>query len=156
MLFSTVLAAAVTKRDYTILTSYTPGCLCTASDIHFKEYAYSAKIAKCERSVSSGEKARVAKPYGVAKSEYPNYIFDHLIPLSIGGSNDDDNIWPMPIAQENGGKDVVEKKAFEQLSNGQITQRQAITMVLNYVNNLYGTSYTADRVMSRRCAGQNH
>ncbi|KAI8911013.1 hypothetical protein EDD86DRAFT_204210 [Gorgonomyces haynaldii] len=156
MFFASVLAVAVVKRSSTILPDYTPGCLCTTSDAHFSENAYPEGIPKCTRSVSTAEKTRVAKPYGVAKSDWPNYEFDHFIPLGIGGSNDDDNLWPQPEAGGSLDKDKVENQAYQQLSKGQITQRQAVKMILDWTNNAYGTNYNVDQVMERECTGQNH
>ncbi|KAI9337127.1 hypothetical protein DFJ73DRAFT_962394 [Zopfochytrium polystomum] len=118
------------------------GKLCTPSDPHYSGQAYG--IAKCERSVSSSEKDQVAAHYGLLASEYSSVEFDHMIPLGIGGSNDYTNLWPQrgPTGQsEAGAKDKVENDAYNKLSAGTITQKQAVQMICDWMNNQYGTSY---------------
>ena len=34
--------------------------------------------------------------YGLRPGPHPDYEVDHLIPLGIGGSDDDRNLWPEP------------------------------------------------------------
>ncbi|KAI8911014.1 hypothetical protein EDD86DRAFT_131674 [Gorgonomyces haynaldii] len=154
MLFPTVLAAAIS--NFNINPTWTPGCLCTPSDKHFDSLAYPGQVPKCTRSVSASQKAQVAKPYGVPKSDWPNYEFDHFIPLAIGGSNDQDNIWPQAEAGGSLDKDKIENAAYQQLKKGQITQKEAVQMILDWTNNAYGTDYDIDQVMTRECTGTNH
>lgn len=50
--------------------------------------------AKSVRNVTSATRNDVLRQYDFkAKGEFE---VDHLIPLSIGGSNDEDNLWPQP------------------------------------------------------------
>jgi hypothetical protein len=71
-----------------------PGHFCTTKDSHFKEYRYSEKIAYCRRSVSKGKKNYVYEVYGIPKKCRGSYTIDHIIPLSLGGSNQVENLWP--------------------------------------------------------------
>lgn len=51
------------------------------------------------RNVTHATKRRVCRSYGITTGcPGPGYEIDHLIPLSLGGSNDDKNLWPQPIA----------------------------------------------------------
>jgi hypothetical protein len=34
--------------------------------------------------------------YGLAPGPHPDYEVDHLVPLGIGGADDDKNLWPEP------------------------------------------------------------
>ncbi|KAI8911556.1 hypothetical protein EDD86DRAFT_119747 [Gorgonomyces haynaldii] len=153
MIFPVVFAAAVVKLSNTILPDYTPGCRCTANDIHFSQYAYPESIPKCTHRASAAEKSRVAQPYGLARSQWPDVEFDRFIPLGLGGSHDDDKLWPQPHADGSYDKDDVENSTYQQLSQGQITQREAIQMILDWTNSAYGTNYNAEQVMNRQCSG---
>jgi hypothetical protein len=37
--------------------------------------------------------------YGLKPGPHPNFEVDHLIPLGIGGSDDDRKVWPEPRRQ---------------------------------------------------------
>src|SRR5262245_32499514 len=74
--------------------SETPGELCTDSDSDFYEYRYKEEIAYCKRNVSSQLKANIYDEYEIPKDERRDYTIDHFIPLSIGGSNHQVNLWP--------------------------------------------------------------
>lgn len=114
-------------------TQITPGILCSESDPNFGGYAYPSHVAKCIRNVSESEKSQIAQAYGnIKKSEWPNYEFDHLIPLCAGGSNDIRNIWPQPI-QEAHGKDILENDICTQLRSGQMNQQQALAKVNQWI-----------------------
>jgi hypothetical protein len=109
--------------------SLTPGKLCTPDDPDFVEYRYDAQIPYCQRSVTNAEKAQVAAGYNVDPADWSQYEFDHLIPLSLGGSDDPSNIWPQRLdaARE---KDKLETQLYNQLKNGQITQDDAVQQIL--------------------------
>ncbi|KAJ3311235.1 hypothetical protein HDU76_003169 [Blyttiomyces sp. JEL0837] len=126
--------------------SYTTGQLCSPSDPWYQGEAYG--ISKCTRHVTRAEKDEVAAHYGTDPSEYSSVEFDHLIPLGIGGSNDASNLWPQPGPSgqsDSGSKDAVENQAYQQLSSGQISQREAVQMICDWLNQNYGTSYSADQ-----------
>jgi len=107
----------------------TPGALCTSQDPNFSGYAYPEKIARCNRNVNDVEKNQVAQNYGsIPKDQWPQYEFDHLIPLCAGGSNDIHNIWPQPIAEAH-EKDVLENDICGGLRAGTMTQAEALKKV---------------------------
>src|SRR5271168_3872578 len=39
---------------------------------------------------------RIMAEYGLPPGPHPDYEIDHLIPLGIGGADDDKNLWPEP------------------------------------------------------------
>jgi hypothetical protein len=39
---------------------------------------------------------RIMIEYGLAPGAHPDFEIDHLIPLGIGGADDDKNLWPEP------------------------------------------------------------
>jgi hypothetical protein len=48
------------------------------------------------RHVRVSMKRQVAEAYGVARTEWSNYEFDHLVPRELGGADDAANLWPQP------------------------------------------------------------
>ena len=111
----------------------TPGSLCTPSDPDFTGFRYAAHVAYCARNVSPAEKAGVAEAYGgIPEANWPQYEFDHLIPLNAGGSNHADNIWPQPLGEAH-EKDKVEEATYVGLTNGTLTQEQAVQMIQGWI-----------------------
>lgn len=74
----------------------TPGALCENSNT----FRYPAKIRYCKRDVESKLKNRIIADYDsqfkydIQKMPRGDFKIDHFIPLSIGGSNDESNLWP--------------------------------------------------------------
>ncbi len=104
---------------------FTTGTLCTDGDASFDGYRYAEQIPHCARHVTSAMKSAVGAYYGIAKSDFPLYEFDHYIPLGLGGSTDVTNLWPQPI-DEAPEKDALEQSLFDQLAKGLITQSDAV------------------------------
>ncbi|MEQ1878618.1 MAG: HNH endonuclease signature motif containing protein [Bdellovibrionia bacterium] len=71
-----------------------PGGLCSTSDGHFTGYRYTIKIPVCRRHVTDGMKNQIYNDYGIPENCRRSYTIDHIIPLSIGGSNRYENLWP--------------------------------------------------------------
>lgn len=68
---------------------------------------------------------RIMAEYGLPGGAHEAYEIDHLIPLSIGGSDDDANLWPEPrrmIEKEWSAerKDDLEARLRELVCSGQI------------------------------------
>lgn len=78
-----------------------PGHRCTVNDPSFRGYRYSWKLPVCNRSVSHELKVMVYKTYNIPEKCWNNYTIDHIIPLSIGGSNKYENLWPEHKAVKN-------------------------------------------------------
>jgi len=111
--------------------AFTPGKLCTPNDPGFQEYRYAEQIPYCRRNVTAQMKQEIAAHYGVPQSDWPNYEFDHLIPLAIGGDSHVDNIWPQPHGNPDGsnGKDRLEMQLYLQMKAGTLKQAEAIRQI---------------------------
>lgn len=68
----------------------TPGLVLTSS----KRKVCTSGYAQTVRHVTEGTKRRVEDAYGFDRSQA--HEIDHLVPLSLGGSNDQQNLWPEP------------------------------------------------------------
>jgi hypothetical protein len=108
--------------------SLTTGSLCSSQDPDFAEYRYQEKIAYCKRSVSASDKEAVYRLYGVSKKCQKEYTIDHYIPLSVGGTNRQDNLWPEPKSIKALRKNL-ELELFQAVSNGRLTQSEAIQRI---------------------------
>jgi hypothetical protein len=85
--------------------------------------------AKVPRDVTSKSKAFVRQTYN---DQNPGEI-DHKVPLELGGSNGDDNLWPEDGSIPN-PKDGVERHAHTLVCNGGITLQQAqVGLATNWV-----------------------
>lgn len=107
----------------------TPGELCTATNPHFVEYRYRERIPYCRRNVSEATKARIYDAYGIPQADRGQYTIDHLIPLSIGGSNSPKNLWPEHKAVK-ATRPNLEQQVFEALKDGAATQKDLVEHVL--------------------------
>jgi hypothetical protein len=107
----------------------TPGHICTVENLDFKEFRYSEKIPYCKRNVSQEKKVKIYESYSIPNNERKDYTIDHLIPLAIGGSNSEKNLWP-----EN--KKIKERRPnlewdiYKKLEAGDINQEEAITIII--------------------------
>lgn len=109
---------------------FTPGKLCAAGDPDFKEYRYQEQIPYCNRHVTQQMKEQVAAHYGIPKSDWGNYEFDHLLPLAIGGNSHVENLWPQPRgAEQSDGKDKLEYDLFLQMQAGKLSQADAVKQI---------------------------
>jgi hypothetical protein len=105
----------------------TPGSYCTPENPDFKEYRYAEQIPWCQRNVSSFIKEYIYDSYGVIDSTF--YTIDHLIPLSLGGSNHIDNLWPQHDNYYSGG---LEYRLYIKIRDGELTRKQAVDVVLKF------------------------
>lgn len=106
----------------------TVGDYCTVGGNDYQGTRYKEKIPVCYRDVSGERKTRVYRAYHIPDHCRRFYTVDHYIPLSMGGSNEFQNLWPehkdIKATRQN-----LEQETFEQLSAGEITQEQAIAVV---------------------------
>src|SRR5262245_45768293 len=74
----------------------TPGSLCDRPD----SKRYPEGIPYCSRSVKSELKREIMRDYdaklgyGITAMDRSAFKIDHYIPLCMGGSNKQDNLWP--------------------------------------------------------------
>jgi hypothetical protein len=73
---------------------------------------------------------RIMTEYGLPAGAHPDYEVDHLIPLGIGGADDDRNLWPEPRRSVEPvwnaeRKDELEWKLRELVCAGQLDVREA-------------------------------
>lgn len=82
---------AHSKYPYLPNPSLTPGVIASTNEAEVCEKNYPAR----SRSVSNSTRKKVYSAYNVNKQECKGGCkIDHLIPLSIGGSNAIENLWP--------------------------------------------------------------
>ena len=86
------------------------------------------KIAYCRRNVSTQDKAQIYRAYGIPKNCWNRYTIDHFYPLSMGGSNHSDNLWPEHKFVKNTRMNL-ELETFQRLQNGEITQKEALDII---------------------------
>jgi len=103
-----------------------PGSFCTDQNPDFDGYRYQESIPHCKRHVTTSRKIAVCRRDGV--EDRSEFTVDHIIPLSIGGSNADDNLWCQHKSLAVTG---LEYKAFQALSKSEATQKEAVDMVLS-------------------------
>lgn len=60
--------------------------------------------------IAKWQRDQALERYGRRSSEFTGEL-DHLIPVSLGGTNDPDNLWPLPSNKDMG---PAEKKALEE------------------------------------------
>lgn len=102
-----------------------PGDYCDTTNPDFTELRYKEQIPYCERNVTYERKRELYKQFNITDTK--NYTIDHVIPLSMGGSNDDNNIWPqhksINVTQQ-------EYDTYVKLRDGKITQKEAVNYIL--------------------------
>lgn len=76
------------------IRSLTPGAVLTTDVRVIRQPGY----ARTVRNVTSQEKAAVAAAYRYTGPS-SGVEYDHLVSLELGGSNDQTNLWPQPIAE---------------------------------------------------------
>jgi hypothetical protein len=72
----------------------------------------------------------ILREYGLPAGPHPQYEIDHLVPLGLGGADDDKNLWPEPRRsiepQWNAeAKDRLEWRLRDLVCGGQLDVREA-------------------------------
>lgn len=112
------------------IESMTPGSLCESSPVR----RYPEKIVYCERNVKSELKVQIIKlyderfGYSIARMNREEFKIDHFIPLSIGGSNSIENLWPQHKSVYTITDDL-EHLLHTKISAGKIKQAEAIRVI---------------------------
>jgi hypothetical protein len=97
----------------------TPGDILPADPATLCVRGYSRSV----RNVPPELKAAVYAEYGILDHRAGDYEIDHLIPLSLGGSNDIKNLWPESTRTTPWNsfvKDQLEEKLHELVCAGQL------------------------------------
>ncbi|MEO7022104.1 MAG: HNH endonuclease signature motif containing protein [Ktedonobacteraceae bacterium] len=116
-----------------------PDPACTPGDIlpnATVQQVCTAGYASAERNVSQSLKRQVYAAYGITQRLPGQYEVDHLVNLSIGGSNDLTNLWPQPATPVPGYKEKnrVEVYLQSQVCSGALSLREAeIEIATNWV-----------------------
>jgi hypothetical protein len=90
-ILATVLSTSVLAYPKIPKIWLAPGEFCTENDRDFIGYQYPDRVARCKRNVSYQTKNKICRLYGVYDRR--DYTVDHIIPLSLGGSNSEKNLW---------------------------------------------------------------
>lgn len=128
LLFSLILPIQAFAYPLMPNPETTPGSLCTRQHSDYAGDRYKAKIPYCRRNVESELKTELYLAYGVPLECRGRYTIDHLIPLSIGGDNSSQNLWPEHRLVK-ATRPYLEQEVFEALRDGFITQEQAVQKI---------------------------
>src|SRR3989344_8391636 len=107
----------------------TQGDLCTKDDPDFEKYEYQEKIPYCERNVSFSRREKIYDEYKIPSDCRHRYTIDHLIPLALGGSNADINLWPEHVLVK-ATRPQLEEELYLALKQGDINQEEAIDIIV--------------------------
>jgi hypothetical protein len=101
----------------------TPGAIFNVTKKEICVPGYTARV----RNVSEKLKESVYNEYGITDREKGEYEIDHLIPLTLGGSNDITNLFPQPAAPKPGfhEKDTIEVRLNKKVCKGELTLEEA-------------------------------
>lgn len=126
--FSFTTQATQLQFPYVPDSSMTTGAFCDRQDPDYLGEAYPEKIAKCARDVIYQTKQKIYNLYNVRSQCQKNYTIDHFIPLSLGGNNANENLWPehksIKALRQN-----LELDLFQKLRDGKISQAEAIRQI---------------------------
>lgn len=109
---------------------HTPGSLCQSS----AKKRYKENINYCERNVNTSDKNQIIKMYDeelgfeIRQMNRQDFKIDHFIPLSIGGSNSKDNLWPQHKSVFE-VTDPLEQELSNKIVAGLISQKEAIRVI---------------------------
>ncbi|MCB0405843.1 MAG: HNH endonuclease [Bdellovibrionales bacterium] len=107
---------------------FTNGDLCGVKDKDFDEFRYDEEIAHCKRNVSKGRRDGIYEDYNIPSRCRNDYTIDHFIPLSIGGNNRNENLWPEHKAIK-AVRENLEYDVYLDLRGARITQKEAVSII---------------------------
>lgn len=114
----------------------TPGALCDHPD----SYRYPEKVPYCERNVSSDLKKSLFVKYDqlgfrTGQMKRLDFKIDHYIPLCMGGSNDEKNLWPQHKSIY-AITDPLEPILCQKMADGRLSQKKAVEYITYGKNHL--------------------
>lgn len=122
-----IAAALVLASTSTLLAqrpnpTQTPGGKTKANDAQVCAADFDASV----KPISNAQRNEALKRYGRDPGRFTGEL-DHLIPVSLGGSNDPDNLWPMPDNKEYGlaAKRELETTLHQMVCDKKITLKAA-------------------------------
>ena len=107
----------------------TRGEICDQKNPDFSEFRYSEKIAYCKRNVDFKKRSEIYDSYKIPAECRHRFTVDHFIPLSIGGCNDDTNLWPEHKLVK-ATRPNLEIDLYNMIKEGSITQEKAIIIIV--------------------------
>lgn len=138
MFFTHVIRVAITIPLFwvSIASAYpvvpdpdlTRGHLCSPSDPDFSHYRYKQQIPYCERNVDYERRTQIYEAYKIDHNCRKRFTIDHFIPLSIGGSNSDENLWP-EHKNVKATRPYLEEEIFGAVQSGRMTQAEAVRII---------------------------
>jgi hypothetical protein len=108
-----------------LLVPPTQGSLCTRDNPDFDALRYSEDVPHCARNVTIEKKIEICKRDGI--EDRSQFTVDHIIPLSLGGDNSDENLWCQHYSL---AVTHLEQQMYLALSRDEITQQEAIATIL--------------------------
>lgn len=105
------------------------GSLCNKQNPDYETDRYTQKIPYCRRNVESDLKRKLYDLYKIPEQCRNRYTIDHIIPLSIGGDNTEQNLWPEHRNVKN-TRPYLEEEVFVAVKDGDMTQTEAIEIIL--------------------------
>ena len=106
----------------------TVGQMCTTKDRDFTGYRYAEKIPYCHRNVSDGLKHAIYDSYKIPAKCRGRYTIDHFYPLSMGGNNNRQNLWPEHKMVKALRQDL-EQDLFDRMAAGTLKQMNALAQI---------------------------
>jgi hypothetical protein len=128
LIFGSLAQAAQMPFPTTPNPKTSPGGVCNSSDSDYRGLRYTQKIPVCDRNVTDGMKHAVYQAYGIPLRCKDQFTVDHIIPLSIGGSNRIENLWP-EHRRVKATRLEFETEIHLMVQEGRINQRDAIDQV---------------------------
>jgi hypothetical protein len=101
----------------------TPGAVMNSNTSQICVSGYASSV----RNVSADQQNQIYAEYGIANHVAGQYEVDHLVPLELGGSNDNANLWPQPANPTPGfhEKDTLENYLHDQVCAGKLSLADA-------------------------------
>jgi hypothetical protein len=102
--------------------SQTPGATTKAN----MAQVCAADFESAAKPVTGRQQSEALNRYGLRPENFTGDL-DHLIPVSLGGSNDPDNLWPLPPSRTLGPdqKKALDVKLHQLVCDSTITLKQA-------------------------------